>query len=460
MSNEWLAMIMLATMIIGIFVGIPVSFTLIFLALVFGVLGMGMGIFDLTYLNLLGGLSDEVLMSIPMFILMGYIAERAGLVEGLFDSLKNVLASIPGNLYFVVIGIAVLISLATGVVGASVTLLGIMAAPSMIKMGYDAKLSAGVIAGGGSLIMIPPSIPLIVMAPTMNINILDLYAATIGPGLLIAFMYLVYVVYMVKKYPAVAPMVPLEEREPVNWKSILILLWNVVPLATLIFLVLGSMLFGLATSIEAGAFGALGALILAAINRRLTMTNLQDALMKTANTSAVVMLLAIASTIFGAVFASLGGDTIIVSILESLPIPGWALVGAILVLCHILGWPFEWPVVVLVFLPIFLPVLIATNVDLIWFGAALGVILQTAYLTPPVALTGYYLKQVVPEWDLKLIFKAMMPFMYIQLLCVVILFITPGLATWLPKHLAEQRAAVTQEVLDDDVKDQEIIINF
>jgi TRAP-type mannitol/chloroaromatic compound transport system permease large subunit len=168
------------------------------------------------------------------------------------------------------------------------------------------------------------------------------------------------------------------------------------------------------------------------------------------------MLLAITSTIFGAVFASLGGDKIIVSVLTSMPIPGWAIVGAILVLCHILGWPFEWPVVVLVFLPIFLPVLIDTGVDLIWFAAALGVILQTAYLTPPVALTGYYLKQVVPSWDLKLIFKAMMPFMYIQVICVVILFITPGLATWLPNYLAEQRKNIVQEVLSDDVKGQEV----
>jgi tripartite ATP-independent transporter DctM subunit len=456
MSNEWLAMTMLFTMIAGIFVGVPVSFTLTFLALIFGLMGLGLSVFDLTYLNLLGGLSDEVLMSIPMFILMGYVAERAGLVENLFESLKKVLSGVPGNLYIVVICIAVLISLATGVVGASVTLLGIMAAPSMIKQGYDAKLSAGVIAGGGSLIMIPPSIPLIVMAPTMNLNIIDVYAAAIGPGLLIAFMYLVYVIFLIKTKPGVAPMVPLEERVKVDFKLILLTLWHIVPLASLILITLGSMLFGLATSTEAGAFGAFGALCLAAINRKLTLTNIQEALLKTTNTSAVVMLLAITSTIFGAVFASLGGDKIIVSVLTSLPIPGWAVVGAILVLCHILGWPFEWPVVVLVFLPIFLPVLIDTGVDLIWFAAALGVILQTAYLTPPVALTGYYLKQVVPSWDLKLIFKAMMPFMYIQVLCVVILFITPGLATWLPNYLAEQRKNVVQEVLGDDVKGQEV----
>jgi TRAP-type mannitol/chloroaromatic compound transport system permease large subunit len=176
-------------MIVGIFIGIPVAFTLIFLALGFGYAVMGHNVFDLAYYNLIGGLSDEVFMAIPMFIFMGYICERAGLVERLFDSLKTVV----GNLYIVVIVMAVFISLATGVVGASVTLLGIMAAPHMMRLGYNPKLTAGVIAGGGSMIMIPPSVPLIVMAPTMNLNIIDLYAGALVPGLMIAAMYIIYV---------------------------------------------------------------------------------------------------------------------------------------------------------------------------------------------------------------------------------------------------------------------------
>ena len=176
-----LAIVMLLTMIAGIFIGIPVSFTLLFLALGFGYLSMGDSVFSLTYYNLVGTLSNEVFIAIPMFIFMGYICERAGLVEKLFYSMKTVV----GNLNIVVIVIAVLVSLATGVVGASVTLLGIMAAPHMMKLGYDPKMTAGVIAGGGSLIMIPPSIPLIVMAPTMNISIIDLYAGALLPGLMI-----------------------------------------------------------------------------------------------------------------------------------------------------------------------------------------------------------------------------------------------------------------------------------
>ena len=411
---------MLVTMIAGIFVGIPVSFTLIFLALGFGYVSMGENVFDLAYYNLVGGLSNEVFMAIPMFIFMGYICERAGLIEGLFDSLKK----ITGNLYFVVIVIAVLISLATGVVGASVTLLGIMAAPQMMRLGYNPKLTAGVIAGGGSLIMIPPSVPLIVMAPTMNISIIDLYAGSLIPGLMIAVMYIVYCFLVDKR----------EKSEiELSMRNLGRALLDVLPLAFLISAVLGSMLFGLATSTEAGAFGAVGGLLLA--SRKLTFSTLQEALLKTCDTSAVVMLLAIASTIFGAVFTSLGGDTIIVNSLNSLSIPPWALDGCILVLCHLLGWPFEWPVVVLVFVPIFLPVLVASGVDMLWFAVCLGIVIQTAYLTPPVALTSYYLKQVMPEWDLGMIFKAMMPFMWIQVLAVIILFFAPSIATWLPTLL-------------------------
>jgi tripartite ATP-independent transporter DctM subunit len=446
-----LAIVMLVAMIAGIFVGIPVAFTLLFLALGFGYITMGENVFDLAYYNLIGGLSDEVFMAIPMFIFMGYVAERTGLVEGLFDSLKRMLSGIKGSLYYVVIVIAILISLATGVVGASVTLLGIMAAPHMMRLGYDHKLSAGVIAAGGSMIIIPPSVPLIVMAPTMNVSIVDLYAAVMGPGLMIAFMFMVYCAYQVRRYPELAPAT---EREHVPWTLYIRLILDVFPLAFLIAVTLGSMLFGLATSTEAGSFGAAGALILALANRSLTWERLQEAMLKTTSTSAVVMLLAIASTIFGAVFTGLGGDNIIVDALNSLPIPTWALVGTILVLCHILGWPFEWPVVVLVFLPMFMPILVSNNVDMLWFGAALGIVIQTAYLTPPVALTSYYLKQVVPSWDLTMIFKSMMPFMWIQVLAVCILFLTPSIATWLPKYLDQQRQLLNNAVTGEKPEGQ------
>lgn len=421
-----IALSMLLAMIVGIFIGIPVSFTLIFLALGFGYAVMGQNVFDLAYYNLIGGLSNEVFMAIPMFIFMGYICERAGLVERLFDSLKTVV----GNLYIVVIVIAVFISLATGVVGASVTLLGIMAAPHMMRLGYNPKLTAGVIAGGGSMIMIPPSVPLIVMAPTMNLNIIDLYAGALVPGLMIAAMYMIYVSFFSRP----------KSFETPQYGRILI---DVLPLTFLIAMVLGSMLFGLATSTEAGAFGAFGALVLAILNGKLF---LKEALLKTCDTTSVVMLLALASMIFGAVFTSLGGDTVVVNALNTLPIPSWALVGCILVICFLIGYPMEWAVVVLVFLPIFMPVLISSGVDMLWFAVCLGIVLQTAYLTPPVALTAYYLKKAVPSWDLGMIFKSMMPFMWMQVLAVIILFLAPGIATWFPNYLKTDNTSIINKI--------------
>jgi tripartite ATP-independent transporter DctM subunit len=273
------------------------------------------------------------------------------------------------------------------------------------------------------------------MAPTMNLNIIDLYAGTLIPGIMIAVMYVIYC-YIIDK--------PKKRETYPTLHNLSRVLLDIFPLVFLISAVLGSMLFGLATSTEAGAFGAVGALILA--SRRLTFSTLQDALLKTCDTSAVVMLLAIASTIFGAVFTSLGGDTIIVDALNSLSIPSWALVGCVLVLCHLLGWPFEWPVVVLVFVPIFLPVLVASGVDMLWFAVCLGIVIQTAYLTPPVALTSYYLKQVMPEWDLGMIFKAMMPFMWIQILAIVILFLAPSIATWFPRYLESTPTEIINKI--------------
>ena len=271
-------------------------------------------------------------------------------------------------------------------------------------------------------------------------------------------MYVLYCVYNVYRTPSVAPTI---ESEPVDFALVRRVILDCIPLTVLISCVLGSLLFGLATSTEAGSFGAFGALTLAAVYGKISISRVHEALMKTVDTSAVVMLLAIASTIFGAVFAALGGDKIIVSAMTELPIPGWAIVGAILVLCHLLGWPFEWPVVVLVFLPIFLPILVQHGVDLIWFGAALGIVLQTSYLTPPVALTSYYLKKVVPSWDLRMIFQAMLPFMWIQVLAVVILFLIPGIATWLPTYLktvkTEQIHNNNQEV--DFLRQLEFSIN-
>jgi len=454
----WLAPAMLLCMMSSIFIGIPVSFTLIFLALTFGYAGLGQPVFDLTYIQLMSSFKDEVMISIPLFIFMGYMSERAGLVEKLFISLKKLLAPIPGSLYYVIIVTAVLLSMATGVVGASVTILAVMAVPSMMRLGYDQKISAGVIAGGGSLVCIPPAVPLLVMAPTLGVNINDLYAASFGPGFLAALLMMLWIALKLYRNPSLGPVIPVKDREAITWRMIKDTLLSVVPLALLIVATLGSMLMGWATSTEASACGAAGAMILSMIYKKFSWSAMKQALDNTTNTAAVVMLLAIAGNIFGSVFTSLGGDHLISNFLINLDFSPTVTLIVILLACHLLGWPFEWPVIILVFLPIFLPTLIALNVDLIWFGALLGLVIQTAYMTPPVAMTGYYVKQAVPQWDLKMIFKAMLPFMWLQVLAVVIVFIWPSIATWFPKYLAQNQKHTIKNQINHSIKEQELDI--
>jgi tripartite ATP-independent transporter DctM subunit len=452
MSGEALTgLIMLVVMIGVIFIGFPISFTLLFLALTFGYFSFGETVFNLAYFQTIGMMKEELLAAVPLFVLMGFLTEQAGLMERLFTAFRLLLAPIRGSLYAVVILTAAVFAMATGIVGAAVTVLGIMASPIMIKTGYDAKLSAGAITAGGTLgILIPPSVMLIVMGPVLGVPVSDLYAAAFGPGVILACLYLAYLLGRSFINPKLGPPVPKEERVhsvPMMIKEVLI---GVVPLLGLITATLGSILVGLATPTEASAVGALGAGLLAAAYRKLTLAGIKQALLSTTATSAMVLLLAVTSNIFGAVFARLGSANWITETLLSLPLSPTMMLIVCIVLIFLLGWPFEWPAIVLVFLPIFYPVVKAFNFDMVWFGALVAVTLQTAFLSPPVAMSAYYLRQVVKEWSLGTIYKGMFEFMILQVIAISILIAFPQVATWLPEKLnAEFRAQKVERVEDN-----------
>jgi tripartite ATP-independent transporter DctM subunit len=441
--NETLGMIMLFGMVAVIFVGFPISFTLLFLALVFGGLGLGwQQTFDLAYLQIWGTMKDEILPAVPLFIFMGYMTEQAGLMERLFMALRNVLAPVRGALYLAVILTATIFAMATGIVGAAVTVLGIMAGPIMIKTNYDARLSAGAIAAGGTLgILIPPSVMLVVMGPTMGVPVNLLYSAAFGPGFLLAGMYMVYCLVRSFINPALGPPVPVDERVTSPWLLFKEFVIGVVPLTCLIGFTLGTILGGLATPTEAASCGAFGATLLALIYRKLTFGALKNAAVSTMVTSSMVLLLAVASNVFGAVFTKLGAAGLITNTLVGLPWPDAWKLALVMVLIFILGWPFEWPAIVLVFLPIFLPVVEKLQLGmnklemLIWFGALVAVNLQTAFLSPPVAMSAYYLRNVVPQWSLATIYKGMADYMVIQLICLAALFMWPEISLWLMRAL-------------------------
>jgi len=451
-ASELLGFIMLTVMIGAIFIGFPISFTLLFLAFTFGYFGLGgHTVFDLAYYQTIGMMKEELLAAVPLFIFMGFITEQAGLMERLFNAFRMLLAPMRGALFLVVILTATIFAMATGIVGASVTVLGIMAAPVMIKTGYDSKLASGAITAGGTLgILIPPSVMLIVMGPVLGVSVADLYAAAFGPGFLLAALYVAYVMIRCFINPKLGPPVPKEERVTSLYLLLREVVIGVVPLAALIAATLGSILAGLATPTEAAGFGALGALILAIAYRKLNYKGLRQAVISAMTTSSMVLLLAVTSNIFGAVFARLGTANWVTDSMLALPLPPIAMLTVVIILIFLLGWPFEWPAIILVFLPIFYPVIAALKFDLVWFGALVAVTLQTAYLSPPVAMSAYYLKQVVRDWSLATIYKGMMEFMVIQCIAVAMVLFFPAIATYLPEQLqAAARQEAVEKVKDD-----------
>jgi tripartite ATP-independent transporter DctM subunit len=455
-----LGMVMLVVMIGAIFIGFPISFTLLFLALTFGYLGLGEVVFSLAYFQTIGMMKESLLAAVPLFIFMGFITEQAGLMERLFVALRLLLAPVRGALYAVVILTAAIFAMATGIVGAAVTVLGIMASPIMVKTGYDSRLSAGAITAGGTLgILIPPSVMLIVMGPVLGVSVADLYAAAFGPGFLLAGLYLAYLMTRAFINPRLGPPVPKAERVAGVGTILREVVLGVLPLVGLIAAALGSILAGLATPTEAAGMGAMGALLLALAYGKFSYDGLKRAVLSTTATSAMVLLLAVTSNIFGAVFARMGTANWITDSMLALQFSPLLMLVVVLVLIFVLGWPFEWPAIILVFLPIFYPVMDALRPDLakamgipvemvmVWFGALVAVVLQTAFLSPPVAMSAYYLRQVVRDWSLANIYHGMFQFMVLQVIAIAAIVAMPGIATWFPERLqAASRAVVTEEV--------------
>ena len=436
MKPEFLGLILLGSLLTGIFVGFPIAFTLIILAVVFGYIGFGLGVFDLMVFQTLGLMKEETLAAVPLFIFMGHLLEHAGLMERLFKSFQSILGGVKGSLYIGVLLTATIFATATGIIGASVTVIGLMAAPLMIKSGYDTRLSAGVITAGGGLgILIPPSVMLVVIGPVVGVSVVKLFVAAIIPGLLLSGLYCGYSLIKCHIWPELGPTVPREERLTSIREILKELFSGIVPMAFIIFAALGSIIAGLATPTEAAAMAASGALILTIFYRRLNWKVLKEASFKTLQTTSMILFLAMASNFFGAVFTLLGSSTMIANTMLALPISPMGMLALLMLIIFLLGWPLEWPAIVFIFLPIFLPVIHELKLDLVWFSTLAAVNLQTAYLSPPVAMAAYYLKAVAPQWDLMDIYKGMMEFMILQMIGLALIFFFPEIALWLPRLL-------------------------
>ena len=436
MSPEILGLVGLASLFVFICIGFPISFTLIILSLVVGYLGIGKVVFHLMTLQFYSVMSDTVLSAVPFFLFMGYILESSGLMNRLFKAFQFLLARVNGSLYLAVTSTATIFAAATGIVGSSITLLGVMAAPTMRESKYNVRLSAGCISAGGTLgILIPPSIMLVVMGPVVGVPVTDLFAAAILPGVLLATIYVVYTLVRCYINPSLGPALPPELRaESFGWvvKELIV---GVIPVSVLILATLGSIMAGMATPTEGAAAGAFGSLILTLAYRRLKWDGLKRSMYRTLEISAMILLLVAASNVFGAVFSRLGSATLLTKMLLGLHLNPMAMLVLIMLVIFVLGWPLEWVPIVLIIIPILMPLVRQMGYNLLWFCTLVAVTLQTAWLSPPVALSAYFLKGVVPEWQLKDIYIGMMQFMVLQLLGLSAILLFPQIATWLPAYL-------------------------
>ncbi len=436
MSPEVLGLLALASLFFFILVGFPISFTLIFLSLVTGYIGIGKVVFHLMTLQFYSVMTDTVLSAVPFFLFMGYVLESSGLMDRLFKAFQLMLARLPGSLYLAVTSTATIFAAATGIVGSSITLLGVMAAPTMRESKYNVRLSAGCISAGGTLgILIPPSIMLVVMGPVVGVPVTDLFAAAIFPGLILASIYIGYTLIRCWINPKLGPPLPLELRADSFVWVLKELCLGVIPVLSLILATLGSIMAGLATPTEGAAAGAFGSMVLTLIYRRLTWSGLKNSVMRTVEISAMILLLVAASNFFGSVFSRLGSATMLTEVLMGLHLHPMLMLLLILMLIFVLGWPLEWVPIVLIIVPILMPLVRQMDYNLLWFCTLVAVTLQTAWLSPPVALSAYFLKGVVPNWQLKDIYVGMMQFMVLQLVGMALILLFPAIATWLPAFL-------------------------
>lgn len=449
MTDPQIGMLMLGLFIFIIMLGFPIAFTLIAMGVGFGFYAYYVPgqeivqnrVFTLLVQKAFEVSSSDVLTAVPLFLFMGYVVERANILDRLFHALQVSMKNVPGSLAVATLATCAMFATATGIVGAVVTLMGLLAFPAMLRAGYDVKLSAGVVCAGGCLgILIPPSILLIVYAATAGVSAVKLYAAAFLPGFMLTGFYIIYVVARATINPALAPKLPPEQTDVPLKEVFWALATSFLPLALLIVSVLGAILFGLATPSEAAGAGALASIVLAAAYRALNFTMLRDSVYLTARATAMVCYLFIGSWTFSAVFAVLGGQQVVEQFFLSLNLSQTGFLVLTQALIFLLGWPLEWTEIIIIFVPIFLPLLDDFGVDPIFFGILVALNTQTAFNTPPVAMAAFYLKGVAPPWvKLTDIFSGALPFVFMVFLTMVLVYIFPGIALWLPNYLYSPR---------------------
>ncbi len=442
MSNEVIGILMLAIFVVSIFLGFPIAFTLLALGFGFGYALKGNVIFDQVIIKAYEVTTNDVLVAVPLFLFMGYVIERANILDRLFHSIQISARHVPGALAVATLVTCALFATATGIVGAVVTLMGLLAFPAMLKAGYDEKFASGAVCAGGCLgILIPPSILLILYAAIAGISAVRLYAGALFPGFMLAGLYIVYIMVRATLNPKLAPKLPRSETDAVGIGRVLYeLATSFLPLAFLIMMVLGAIMFGWATPSEAAAVGALGSMVLAAAYGALNFQRIREAVYLTARATAMVCWLFVGSATFSSVLGDYGGDQLIANFFKSLDLSPWQFMLVSQVIIFLLGWPLEWTEILIIFVPIFLPLLKSYGIDPMLFGIMVALNIQTAFLSPPVAMACYYLKGVAPRHvSINTIFSGSMPYLVLIFVAMVLLYVFPEIATWFPSYLYDTK---------------------
>ncbi|KGD86544.1 MULTISPECIES: TRAP transporter large permease subunit [Rhizobium/Agrobacterium group] len=467
MTDPQVALLMLGLFIFIVFLGFPIAFNLMALGIGFGYYAYydpnrmwraynrldesaGWGesirlwvegffnnrIFDLFVNQTYTVMANDVLTAIPLFLFMGYIVERANIVDRLFNTLNIASKNVPGSMGVAALITCALFATATGIVGAVVTLMGLLALPAMLKARYDKSFASGIICAGGTLgILIPPSIMLIVYAAASGVSIVRLYSAALLPGFTLVGLYLIYVVGRSILQPSVAPRPTAEEVPDVPLGRVMVMIaTSFFPLAFLILAVLGSILFGLATPTEAASIGALGGIVLAIGYRAFTWERMRQSVYLTVRTTAMVCWLFVGSYTFSSVFSYLGGEQVISEFVRGLDLTPFQFLLLAQLIIFLLGWPLEWSEIIIIFVPIFLPLLSLFNIDPLFFGILVALNLQTSFLTPPMAMSAYYLKGIAPpEVRLTQIFNGVLPFVLMVFICMTLMYLFPQIVFYLPE---------------------------
>lgn len=438
MDGDWLGPLMFVAALALIFTGYPVAFSLGGTALVFAAVGIQAGYFDWPFLlamadRTFGVMGNYVLLAVPFFIFMGTMLEKSRLAEDLLTTIGSLFGSVRGGLAFAVVFVGALLAAATGVVGASVVAMGMISLPVMLRYGYDPAFSSGVIAASGTLgQIIPPSVVLIILADQLGVSVGDLFMGSLLPGLMLAGMYAGYVGLRAWRRPNDAPALPIDDR-PFDHRALVGQVLKVMlPPLLLILVVLGSIFAGVATPTEAGALGAVGAIILAAANRRLTRKAVRDTAQTTAKLTTMVIFLLIGSTAFALVFRGLYGDLWINDLLTNLPGGPIGLLLVANIAVFVLGFFIDFFEIAFILVPLLAPAASTLGIDLVWFGVMLGMNLQTSFLTPPFGFSLFYLRGVAPpDVETTDIYRGVIPFIVIQLIGLTVLVLFPELVTGL-----------------------------